>query len=232
MRRILSTLSQKWPEYLLEILVITIGILGAFALNNWNQQIQRKQQEIKMLESIREGLNNDSEDLTYNLNAHKTIIHSQNIVLEFMDKKINYHDSLNVHFQYANRGTVFIAHEGAFETLKSVGLELISNDSLRQGIVHLYDRSYDYYEESESNYEYGFFKMFDHQSLYFNSWSAFNAPMNPINPGLMQNDQQYRYHIGTLKNINFFLIPIIESTLNDVNVLQRQIDVEIAKLRK
>ena len=53
MKRILTTLSQKWPEYLLEIMVIIIGIYGAFALDNWNDQRKDREKERTLLINLK-----------------------------------------------------------------------------------------------------------------------------------------------------------------------------------
>lgn len=59
MKRVFSTLSQKWPEYLLEILVITIGILGAFSLNNWNDARKSEKQFRTILSLVKTDILSD-----------------------------------------------------------------------------------------------------------------------------------------------------------------------------
>jgi hypothetical protein len=56
MKRILSTLKKKWPEYFLEILVLIIGIYGAFALNSWNEQNKSKKLEKEYITRLIEDL--------------------------------------------------------------------------------------------------------------------------------------------------------------------------------
>lgn len=59
MKKLLQTLKEKWAEYLLEILVITIGILGAFALNNWNESRKAEIAEKQLLSSMLDDLKVD-----------------------------------------------------------------------------------------------------------------------------------------------------------------------------
>ena len=59
MNKILETIKLKWAEYLLEIFVIMIGILGAFTLNNWNADRVANVNEQKLLTNIIEDLSTD-----------------------------------------------------------------------------------------------------------------------------------------------------------------------------
>lgn len=65
MKRIFSTLLEKWPEYLLEILVLIIGIYGAFALDNWNENRKLRIAERVFLMDLEQDLTIDSKQLAY-----------------------------------------------------------------------------------------------------------------------------------------------------------------------
>ncbi|MFY0606105.1 MAG: hypothetical protein JXR10_05280 [Cyclobacteriaceae bacterium] len=49
MKRILTTLKEKWPEYLIESIVIIASILGAFALDNWNENRKEQKQKSELI---------------------------------------------------------------------------------------------------------------------------------------------------------------------------------------
>ena len=49
MKKILNHLTTDWYKYLLELIVITAGVLGAFALNNWNEGTKSIQKSREIL---------------------------------------------------------------------------------------------------------------------------------------------------------------------------------------
>ena len=53
MKRIFITVKEKWPEYLLEILVLIIGIYGAFAVDNWNENQKTQADEQELISNLK-----------------------------------------------------------------------------------------------------------------------------------------------------------------------------------
>jgi hypothetical protein len=90
LKRIFTTLGQKWPEYLLEILVITIGILGAFILNSWNQGREANKQLNVFYQHITENLTEDQRQLQELISfTNEVIDKSQKLVTSFQTSELN-----------------------------------------------------------------------------------------------------------------------------------------------
>ncbi len=85
MSMILKHLKSEWYKYVLEILVITIGILGAFALNNWNENRKEQANEQVLLTQLKEEYLSNLTQLDSKIATRNVIINSSRELLVYFD---------------------------------------------------------------------------------------------------------------------------------------------------
>jgi len=90
MKRILTTLSQKWPEYLIESIVIVASILGAYALDNWNDDRLDRQKEQQIVIQLIEDYQSNLAQLEQKMTMRNEIIKSGNFLLDAIDNPQEY----------------------------------------------------------------------------------------------------------------------------------------------
>lgn len=138
MKTILETLKRKWAEYLLEIMVITVGILGAFTLNSWNEGRKANQFEADVLFLIDQNLQKDSLALVNIANENDRAIDAINLLLKEDPEKLS-DDSISLLLGAIMHFDRFRPATSSFEVLKSNGLNNLSNPELRIRISTYYD---------------------------------------------------------------------------------------------
>ncbi|WP_420576797.1 DUF6090 family protein [Ekhidna sp.] len=139
MKRILVTLSQKWPDYLLEILVITFGILGAFALNNWNENRKLSNKEQELLQELKESLVESKGELERTIRINQTKLEDLRYILGQVEKDAPYDPKMDTIFVNINTWISPFLKSTAYENLKSVGIDIVTNKELKRALTNLYD---------------------------------------------------------------------------------------------
>lgn len=140
----------KFSKYTLyaigEIVLVTIGILLALQINNWNERQNENKVELKMLRSLKADLQRDILNLQNKINSDSTIAESNKELLKVLREQdgtfnAGTKDRVNS-WGLINRFDIFYHQTFAYESLKSEGLTVIKNDSLQEKIVQLYDYTY------------------------------------------------------------------------------------------
>lgn len=143
---------RNWKRYIFEFLSIFIAVISAFALNNWNENRRDNQAANKILTEISNGLQKDMEDININVEGHVSGIKACNFWRKLiLNEEVNL-DYLNQHYFNLTRDFFSAQNVSGYETLKSRGLELIKNDSLRFNIISLYEYDFEALKTMEENY--------------------------------------------------------------------------------
>ncbi|MBC7776634.1 MAG: hypothetical protein H7246_14470 [Phycisphaerae bacterium] len=228
---------KKYLSYALgEIALIVLGIMIAVKINNSQENEKDRVIESLSLLEIKRGLESDLLDTQINIEVHQNAIESCDAILNALSQALPFHDSLKVHFSRALGYSRFISSIGAFESLKSRGLGIITNHKLREKITHYYDfrlKATKEWEEDFLSYlpivKQFTLKHFDKTQVFaFNDllpnsaseWFTDNiyGEMRPIDYKKLSKSEEYKHILRTLKANNIWVLNLNHKIQRDLLV--------------
>lgn len=122
-----------------EIVLVVIGILIALSINNWNENRKLQNEELKLLFDIKTNL-----ETTLANFENDTLLNHQDVVQylrieEYINNNLPYNNELDDAFgRLTFWGSPFITST-AYNSLQSKGLDIITNETLKNAIVNLHE---------------------------------------------------------------------------------------------
>ncbi|MGA9240301.1 DUF6090 family protein [Robiginitalea sp.] len=143
-QRLLS--EKKFGKYLLyaigEIVLIVVGILIAFYLDNINAEKQAREIETELLSELKSNLVSNIKILERTLENESQYLSYNQMILDYLDHRKPYNKELEsafgVYFWTVTTNPV----TGGYEFLKSKGIDLITDDSLRNRISFIFENEF------------------------------------------------------------------------------------------
>lgn len=245
-RKIRQTMikENKFSKYLLyaigEIVLVVIGILIALQINNWNENQKSAKFELQLLYSFKSGLKQDLADAEGNIKWHRRGLEALDSLFLLLESNKPYDiNRVSRMFSDALTPTYFQYSTSAFETLKSNGITTITNDSLRDRIIQVYDSQYVFFLKYEADFAktvgFGFTEvlppLFKDSYNYDLSSTDFAGAMVPLDFEALKTNQEFLYFLRSYKNRLVILLDWQYVQLNsNIKGLLSEIDREITKL--
>lgn len=213
--------------YLLDFLSVFVAVLAAFALNNWNDNRRDSKAESKILAEISNGLQKDVEDVKMNVLGHQQGVKACAYWRRLLLHQETNPDTLQQYFFILTRDFVSVQNTSGYETLKSKGLELLRNDSLRSEVISLYEYDYKTFIKLEKEYD-----ELQFQSNYFLDFNRIVAPSLKFNELGMISGMNLPLDLPEAES-NILLTYLWKMEVNRRFILQfyEEVEVKIEKLQ-
>ena len=133
----------KFSKYLLyaigEILLVVIGILIALQVNNWNEERKAGQVELSLLEELKADLEYSKKELEQVSDTNKEYLEGYRLIHSYIEEDRAYNVVLDSAFTNLDLWSQPYLSTMTYETIKTKGIDLIQNDSLKKQIVEVYN---------------------------------------------------------------------------------------------
>ena len=97
MKKFIELIKEKWGEYVIEILVITLGIFGAFILNNWNESRKQNERFKIFTEQLYTAVD---KDLDFYINQEIYYDQQINFIRDILDNNIKVKDEILIMYLF------------------------------------------------------------------------------------------------------------------------------------
>jgi hypothetical protein len=226
----------KLSKYLIyaigEIVLIVIGIMIALSLNNANDVKNQRRKEHALLNEMHQNLKIDLKDLDYNIKESVKRIQANEIILKELQERMPMHDSLKPYYANIIGNFQLSNNTAAWENLKSVGMDLISNDSLRNAISNLYTVKYRYLDNVTKGVDDGHqWNTFYPQFLDLINVEQFWIAAEPVNHEALMENRKFKETLKMNLFIRNYMLNQYKTIHKDVKFLLDQIERHIFTLK-
>jgi len=213
-----------------EIVLVVIGILIALQLNELKDQRIENEQERRILTEMLSNLRLDSIDMSGNIDRNMKIFRGSEAVLRQLEEQIAWKDTMAEHYGSLFGGSLVAPILSSYENLKSIGFDLIKNDSLRAMIHKLYAQQYPFVTRIEQEYrEATRFSLVSPQ-LIKKTISVGRGKVKPLDLNALMNDHEFkesiRANLNAQRSIVYFYGRLLELDIELIHAIEAELEKE------
>jgi hypothetical protein len=220
----------NWKYAIGELLLIVVGILIALAASDWQDQRADRRTELSILGELHTALTADLGALEIRRAQFSYIEIRVESLISHLRSGAPYTESLDSDF-----GTVYgfsrtNLNTAAYQSLKSQGLGLISNDSLRSHVTGVYEQTYSIVEDVLVLEREIIFDVLRPFFLVHFRDLIFNVSATPIDYDAISSNTEFLNLVGyRLSVVQQTQIPILVSSISQIRELIDAIEIELSR---
>jgi len=222
----------KYFKYAIgEILLVVIGILIALQINNWNEAKKTREKEHQVLTEIISDLEFTLQDLDRVLNTRtnnlKRTINSIQTIITDLKTDQPYHDSLAYHFRAVNAYDQINFKTSGYQSLVSIGTDLIEKPELRSSIGQFHTSSINSAKGGFQEIHLDFYSyMIDYFRKKFTSDFNENGleKLVPNDFEALKKDNEYIQSLNAFLGVNIAYFHILNNTKDEAKQLKKDIE--------